>query len=119
MRLLLDHNIPLAIGRYLPEHDVTHASALGWGTLSNGSLMAAGEEAGFDVLITADQSIQFQQNLSRRRITIMVLATNHWNTIRDNIDRVITGLHGLEKNALLRITFPVPIRRRRFPRVTD
>jgi hypothetical protein len=83
------------------------------GTLSNGRLIAAGEEAGFDVLVTADQGIRFQQNLSGRRMAIMALATNHWNTIRDNIDRVMVALEGLDRGAFVRIPFPVPIRRRR------
>ena len=86
---------------------------MGWGTLSNGRLIAAGEEAGFDVLITADQRIEFQQNLSRHHMALMVLTTNHWNTIRDNIDRVINALEGLDSGVIVRIPFPVPIRRRR------
>ena len=113
MRLLPDNNVPVAIARYLPQHDVVHASSLGGRTLANGDLIAAADEAGFDILLTADQNIEYQQNLAGRRLAIIVLATNHWNTIRGNMERVISALDAARQQAFVRVSFPVPVRRRR------
>lgn len=65
-----------------PSHDVDHVKLRGWGGISNGRLMALAEAAGFDVFITADQNLPFQQNLAHRRLAFLVLGTNRWATIR-------------------------------------
>jgi predicted nuclease of predicted toxin-antitoxin system len=113
MHLLLDNNVPIAIARYLPGHEVTHASSIGWPKISNGELIAAAEKAGFEALLTADQNIQYQQNLAGRHLMLVVLTTNHWNTIRDNVDRLIVALENGRQAAFIRVEFPVPVRRRR------
>jgi uridylate kinase len=57
---------------------------MGWGKLSNGDLLAHAETAGFDVLITADQSIRYQQTLAHRRIALVVLGSNHWRSVKES-----------------------------------
>ncbi len=54
----------------------------GWSTLENGDSLSAAEEAGFDVLVTTDQNMRYQQNLGKRRIAIVVLSTTSWPRIR-------------------------------------
>jgi hypothetical protein len=66
----------------LTEPTVT-AQQIGWGRLSNGDLLAQAESAGFDVLVTADQSLRYQQNLTQRRIALIVLGTNRWRSVRE------------------------------------
>lgn len=73
MRVLFDKNAPYGLARHLEAHTVSKAADLGWGTLQNGELIAAAEEAGFEVFLTADKNLQYQQNLSERRIGIVVL----------------------------------------------
>jgi len=82
MKILLDHNTPLGVRGILANHDVQPAGQMGWATLSNTSLLDAAERAGFEIFITCDQNIAFQQNLTARRIAIVVLMTNRWNDIR-------------------------------------
>jgi hypothetical protein len=82
MKILLDHNTPLGVRRILANHDAHRAAQMGWATLSNTNLFDAAERAGFEIFITCDQNIAFQQNLSIRRIAIVVLMTNRWNDIR-------------------------------------
>lgn len=82
MRILLDHNTPLGVRRILANHDVHTAGQMGWATLSNSNLLDAAERAGFEIFITCDQNIAFQQNLATRHIAIVVLTTNHWDDIR-------------------------------------
>ena len=78
----MDHNTPLGVRRILANHDVQPAGQMGWATLSNSNLLDAAERAGFEIFITCDQNISSQQNLTTRRIAIVVLMTNRWNDIR-------------------------------------
>ena len=73
MRILLDNNVPALAARHLPEHEVFTAAKCGWAALSNGMLVAAAEENGFDVLLTLDKGFEYQQNLAGRRISLVIL----------------------------------------------
>lgn len=82
MRALFDQGTPAPLRRLLPLHDVATAFECGWATLQNGELLDAAETAGFDVLVTTDSNLKYQQNLSTRRIAIVVLSTTSWPRIR-------------------------------------
>jgi len=56
--------------------------------LSNGELLAAAETAGFDVLVTTDKNIRYQQNLKGRRIAIVVVGKGRWRLIKPMLDDV-------------------------------
>lgn len=73
MLILFDHVTPAGIARSLSGHTVTKAKDRGWDTLSNGDLLAEAERAGFDVLLTADKNMRHQQNLTGRKIAIVVI----------------------------------------------
>jgi hypothetical protein len=75
-RVLLDENLPQKLRRLLSPHDVSTTAYLGWAGMSNGKLIAAAEQAGIDVLLTADQGLSYQQNLQGRKLAIVVLSTN-------------------------------------------
>jgi predicted nuclease of predicted toxin-antitoxin system len=82
MRILLDEDTPRGVRRMLPGHDVRTAREMGWAGYANGRLLNAAESAGFEVLVTADQNFVFQQNLTGRKIAVVVLSTNIWPIIR-------------------------------------
>lgn len=67
MLVLFDHGTPKGLARALSEHTVHTAQSKGWDTLSNGALLNAAEEAGFELLLTTDRRIRDQQNLPVRR----------------------------------------------------
>lgn len=93
MLILFDHGTPRGLARELPGHTVTHAAAMGWHRLSNGVLLQAAEEARFDLILTTDQGIQYQQNLKGRRIAIVVLSgTTKWSQIRLHIERIAAAV---------------------------
>ena len=73
MKVLFDQGVPVPLRKHLPEHEVSTAFELGWNELSNGELIEAAENATFDVLITTDQNLRYQQNLNNRTIAIVVL----------------------------------------------
>lgn len=70
MKVLFDQNTPRPLARFLAGHEVLRATELGWQQLSNGELIASAEEQGFDLLITADRNLRYQQNLTGRRLAI-------------------------------------------------
>ena len=78
MRILFDHNVPRPLRKILSDHLVKRSGELGWGELRNGVLLKNAEAALFDVMITADQNIEYQQNLKERRIALVVLGSNRW-----------------------------------------
>ena len=82
MRVLLDNNVNFRFGKLLTGHDVVHVQDIGWERLQNGNLLAQAEESGFDVLVTADKQMQYQQNFKGRKIAIVILGS--WKiTLKD------------------------------------
>ena len=73
MRVLLDENLDWRLGRALPGHDVESVTRLGWAGIQNGLLLKKAQEADFDVLLTMDSNISFQQKLIGHPIKIVVL----------------------------------------------
>jgi len=92
MLILFDHVTPSGIARFLPGHSVTRAKDRGWDTLANGDLLAEAERAGFDVLLTADKSMRFQQNLRGRRIALVVLSTPQWPVVRLHSEKIAAAV---------------------------
>jgi hypothetical protein len=73
MLVLFDNGTPRTLARYLiDQHTVTEARARGWEQRGNGELLNAAEAAGFEVLITTDRNLRYQQNLTNRKIAIVV-----------------------------------------------
>ncbi len=114
-RELFDVNVPKPLARLLIRHDVELAEQRGWRDLTNGALLAAAETAGFEVLLTADRRLRYQQNLIGRRIGIVVMSTNAWPVIRDNIAPVIEAVDAAAPSSYREIALPRPALNRRPP----
>ena len=83
MHILFDHGAPRGIAHELSGHTITPAKAMGWDQLANGDLLQAAENAGFELFLTTDQRIRYQQNLAGRKIAIVVLTgTTKWFQVR-------------------------------------
>lgn len=79
--------------QYLTQHEVITAYERGWSKMSNGALLNVAEADGFDVLITTDSNLRHQQNLSSRRIAIVVLSTTSWPRIHRVVETVVQRLN--------------------------
>ena len=97
MLILFDHNTPLPLRRYLLEHVVDTANEKGWSKLINGDLLDNAEREGYEILITADQSMSYQQNLARRDIAVVVLLSNRWPDIRARIDEIRSAIEEVQQ----------------------
>lgn len=98
MKVLLDNCVPRPFLRHLPGHEVLHCSHVGWERLSNGRLLAAAESAGFQVVVTVDQGIRFQQNMTGRQIAIVCLEVmrNDLPTLIPLADPVLRALDEIQ-----------------------
>ena len=104
MRILLDQGVPAPLRRALPGHVVETAHERGWSDIENGAVLAAAE-AEFDVFITTDQSLRYQQNLTGRRLAILVLPTTAWATIQAHVGDVVAGIEALHPGDFMQLTF--------------
>ena len=86
---MFDQGTPVPLRGHISAHHVSTAYELGWATLKNGELLAAAEKSGFEVLVTTDTNLQYQQNLNQRKITNVVLSTTSWPRIKKNITAII------------------------------
>lgn len=107
MRILFDKNVPVGVRRFLTRHGVCTVVELNWPPqLENGELLKAAEEAEFDVLVTADQNIRHQQNLTNRKLALVVLGSNIWPLVRGHQAAIDAAEPGTYKS----IEILVPLR---------
>jgi hypothetical protein len=84
LRILFDKNVPVGVRQFLAKHEVQTVEELKWPPkLENGELLRAAEAAAFDVLVTSDQNISYQQNRSGRKLALVVLGSNIWPVVRN------------------------------------
>jgi predicted nuclease of predicted toxin-antitoxin system len=92
MKILFDQGTPVPLRRSLIHHSVDTAYERGWSELTNGDLLAMAEQEGYELMITTDQNLRYQQNLASRRIAIIVLLSTSWPRIQRYIDAIQTAI---------------------------
>jgi hypothetical protein len=113
--ILFDHGTPKGLIRALTRHTVHTAQAKGWDALSNGALLKAAEEAGFDVLLTTDRRIRHHQNLSGRRIALVVLTgSTKWSGVRQHGERIAAASAAATPSSYAEVEIPFEPKPRRF-----
>jgi predicted nuclease of predicted toxin-antitoxin system len=95
MRILFDQGTPVPLRRSLATHEVATAWQRGWAQLSNGDLLAAAEADGFDLLVTTDQNLRYQQNLAARRIAMLVLTVANWPAFEPRASALATTINAI------------------------
>ena len=93
MRVLFDQGTPVPLREFLGEHDVSTAYERGWSMLENSDLLDAAEREGFEVLVTTDRNLRYQQDLGVRSIAIVVLSTTSWPRIQRGIPTVVRAVN--------------------------
>lgn len=106
MKVLFDQGTPVPLRTYLPNHIVETTYEKGWSTLKNGDLLTQAITEGFDVLVTTDQNLHYQQNLSGRRISVIVLLTTNWPRIKNHAALVVQAIDNLHPGSYEEIDFP-------------
>jgi hypothetical protein len=104
--ILLDNNAPRGLVRALGGHTITEARQRGWATLKNGDLLLVAEQAGFDVLLTADKNIRYQQNLSGRQIAIVVLTQLRWRLVCRKLVEISEAVNAASPGSFAEVEIP-------------
>ena len=107
MKLLLDECLPRRLKQSFSGHEVSTVPEMGWAGKKNGELLRLAETS-FDVFITADLNLSYQQNLSQRQLTILALAasTNRLDDLLPLIPQVLALLDRIVPGEFRRITSP-------------
>ena len=92
MRVLLDENLPHKLRLIFEDHEVFTVAFMGWDGVKNGELIIRAEEEGFQVFVTADQNLQYQQNLEARCIAMVFLTAQEWEVIKLHVDKIISAV---------------------------
>ena len=82
--------------RYLIKHMVQTAAELGWERLSNGVLLAAAEEAGFDVFLSGDRNLPSQQTMKGRKLAVLCMTANNWPIVPPHVQNVVGAVDSAE-----------------------
>jgi hypothetical protein len=98
---------PPAPLRYaLKGHVVVEAIERGWDRPVNGELIAVAEAAGFDLLLTTDKNIRYQQNLTGREIAFVVLGNQQWPTLRRYVEKVVAAVDAATPGSYTEVEIP-------------
>jgi len=108
MRIFLDNSAPAGLRRHLRHHQVATAPNQRWERLENGELLKAVENAGFEVMITADQNLEYQQNLSERKLALIVLGSNRWSYVKKYVREIVAAADAAQSNSYAFIEVPMP-----------
>lgn len=108
MLVLFDNGTPRTLARYLIDnHTVTEARARGWAELENGQLLNEAEAAGFEVLVTTDKNLSYQQTLASRKIAVVVLGQGRWTLIQPHIAEVVIAVNAATPGSFAEIKIPL------------
>ena len=107
MRILFDNGTPRGVAHGLSGHTVEKCRSHGWDTLRNGELLDAAEAAGFEVLLTTDRNIRYQQNLTHRTIAIVVLSKGRWRLIKDRLPEIAAAVAAATPGSVTEVQIPV------------
>ncbi len=105
MRILLDECVPWPMHKLLSGHSCSTVQDQGWGGIKNGDLLQRAE-GNFDLFITSDQNIRYQQNLAGRRISILELSTSDISRIQAASALIEDAVEKIQPNEFKQLTIP-------------
>lgn len=106
MLILFDNGTPAPLRNALKDHIVVEATERGWDRLTNGDLIAAVEGAGFEVWLTTDKNMRYQQNLKDRKIAFVVIGNQQWPTLRRHIEMVVLAVNAATPGSYAEVDIP-------------
>jgi hypothetical protein len=106
MLILFDNGVPAPLRFALKGHVVVEAMERGWDRLVNGELIAAAEADGFDILLTTDKNIRYQQNLTGRKLAFVVIGNQQWPVLRLQVERVLTAVEAATPGSYSEVEIP-------------
>lgn len=102
MKILFDHGTPSPLRKYLSDHDIKTTYEHGWAKLCNGDLINRAD-AEYQVFVTTDKNLKYQQNLKGRKLAILVLPFASWPRLRCQTDKIRVAINGLQAGDYLEL----------------
>jgi hypothetical protein len=106
MRVLFDQATPVPIRPFLTGHTVSTAAHEGWDKLQNGDLLEAAEAAGFEVFLTTDKNIRYQQNLTGKKIAIVLIRRQQWPDLKPHVQLVVAAVNSATTGSYTEVEVP-------------
>jgi hypothetical protein len=106
MLILFDQGTPVPLRTFLAGHTIKTAAEQGWSTLSNGDLLRAAEADGFDVLLTTDKNLAFQQSLKDRKIAVVVLGNPQWPVAQLHVQSIVAAVNAATPGSYVVVSIP-------------
>ena len=106
MLILFDQATPVPLRPYLKGHVVRTAAQQGWDRLRNGDLLGAAEAAGFNMLLTTDRNMRYQQSLAGRKIAVLVLSRQQWGQLRPHVQLVVDAVNAAAPGSFAEVEIP-------------
>ena len=107
MRILFDQGVPRGLAASLRGHAVTEARTLNWERISNGELLTLAEGMGFDLLLTTDKNVRYQQKLAGRKISVVVLGNSPWWLVRQHLDAIAAAVNAAAPGSYTEVDIPL------------
>ena len=95
--------MPHQLRAHLPEHEVFTAVYVGFGGFKNGELLKAAEDAGYEVLLTGDLSLEYQQNIAGRKIAVVSLSANSWRIVQHHIPAIAAAIGAAQSGSFSKV----------------
>jgi hypothetical protein len=108
MRILFDQGTPVPISGFLTGHVISISADLGWDQLRNGELLAVAERSGFELLLTTDKNLRYQQDLAERSIAIVVIGHAQWPSLKPHVHRVVEAINQAAPGSYAEVEIPLP-----------
>ena len=106
MLILFDNGTPAPLRDALHGYTVVEAIERGWDRLTNGGLIAAAEAEGFELLLTTDKNIRYQQNLKGRKIAFVVIGNQQWPILRRHVEQVVAAVNAATLGSYSEVEIP-------------
>jgi hypothetical protein len=106
MLILFDNGVPRGLARFLTGHSVEEARARGWEELSNGELIEVAEQLGFELMVTTDKNIRYQQNHRTRKIALVVLEHSQWPMVKLVAEKIAAAVDSVTPGSYVEVEVP-------------
>ncbi len=113
MKVLFDNNVPAPLARCLEGHDIRTAADMGWGRLANGNLLSRAEMQSFELMVTGDKNLTYQQNMTGRKIALIVLSAISWKLLKSKLEPIQAAVDQAEPGSYEYLEVGHPPKRRR------
>jgi len=102
MKILWDECVPWPLARLMSFHECVTTQQMGWAGIKNGALLDLAEGR-YDIFLTSDQNLRYQQNLSGRQIAVLELSTNDLRRLREAVAAILQAVSDLQPGEVRRL----------------